>query len=205
MRQVRKAACSWPRNAGDLDPMQIGPMIDFIQAIRHERIAVEMPKGIVELEPPQPTFSIKERSVQSMLRLMGDWHRSLGKGNAAFAWTRSSLQPMLVEESSQQDDSAGPRRWQMMELTNSAQLRAEGAALRHCVGSYAERCQRGMSRIWSLRYWRGEKVHHVLTIEIDPSRRAVVQARGRGNCLPSGRPFRLLQDWAARERLRMAI
>jgi hypothetical protein len=92
-----------------------------------------------------------------------------------------------------------------MELTNSAQLRSEGAALHHCVASYAGRCYRGNSSIWSLRLWQGEKVHHVLTVEVDPKRRAVIQARGRANRAASGRPLRLLEDWAIRERLRMTI
>jgi hypothetical protein len=191
-------------NASIIDPVQIGPMIDYIQAIRHDRVAVDTPDGMVELEPPQPEFSVKGRTVQSILRLMADWHRSLALGRAGLAWAPSPLRPMLVEELSQ-DTSAPPRWWQMMELTNSAQLRTEGTVLHHCVASYADQCYRGMSRIWSLRFRRGEKVHHVLTIEIDPKRRAVVQARGRANCAASGKPLRLLQDWADRERLQLAI
>jgi hypothetical protein len=191
-------------NAGDVDPAQIGPMIDFIQAIRHDRVAMETPDGTVELEPPQPAFSMKGRSMRSMLRLMDEWHRSLGLGSSGLTWTPSSLKPMLIEESSQ-DVSVPPRRWQIIELTNSAQLQTEGSALRHCVASYAERCSRGTSRIWSLRFRRGEKNHHVLTIEVDPKRRAIVQARGSANRAPSGKPLQLLQDWAVRERLQMAI
>lgn len=191
-------------NLSIIDRTQIGPMIDFIQAIRHERVAVQTPDGVVELDPPQPTFSIKGRTVQSMLRLMHDWHRSLGVGGAGLRWTPSSLHPMLIEEPSQ-DTSAPSRMWQLIELTNSAQLRMEGSALRHCVASYADRCSRGMSRIWSLRFRRGEKLHHVLTIEVDPKRRAIVQARGLANRTASGKPLRLLHDWANRERLRLAI
>src|SRR5260370_34053193 len=100
---------------------------------------------------------------------------------------------MLLEELSQ-DASAPPRRWQMIELTNSAQLRTEGAALHHCVASYADRCCRGMSRIWSLRFRRGERVHHVLTIEDDPKRRGVLQTRCWANSEAVGRPLRLLQE-----------
>ena len=81
----------------------------------------------------------------------------------------------------------------------------EGTALHHCVASYADRCWRGASRIWALRVRRGEKVRHVLTVEVDIKRRAVVQARGWGNRVASGKPLRLLQDWTARERLRLAI
>ena len=187
-----------------IDLAQVGPMIDFVQAIRHERVAVETPDGIVLRDPPQPSFSMKGRTVQSMLRLMQDWHRTLGLANGGLTWAPSPLQPMMIEEPSQ-DPSAPPSVWQMMELTNGAQLRTEGTALHHCVASYADRCWRGASRIWALRVHRGEKTRHVLTVEVDMKRRAVIQARGWGNRAASGKPLRLLQDWAVRERMRLAI
>jgi hypothetical protein len=187
-------------NAGDVDPTQIGPMIDFIQALRHDR----MQDGMVEFGPPHPTFSMKGRSLSSMLRLMRDWHRSLGVGAISFSWARSPFQPLLFDEPGR-DGSELPRRWQMMELTDSAQLRNEGAALRHCVASYADRCHRGSSSIWSLRFWRAAKIHHVLTVEVDPKKRTVIQARGRANRAASGRSLGLLKDWAVRERLQMSI
>lgn len=179
-------------------------MIDFVQAIRHERVAVETPEGIVLRDPPQPSFSMKGRTAPSMLRLMRDWHRSLGLANGGLAWTPSRLRPMMIEEPSE-DPSAPPKVWQLTELMNGAQLRTEGTALRHCVASYADRCWRGASRIWSLRVRRGERVRHVLTVEVDIRRRAVVQARGWANRAPSGKPLRLLREWAVRERLWLVI
>jgi hypothetical protein len=113
-------------NSGDVDPTRIGPMIDYIQAVRHDRIRIETQGGMMEFDPPLPAFSMKGRTVQSMLGLMRDWHKSLGGGSAAFSWIRSPFQPLQFEEQSQ-DSSERPRRWQMMELTNSAQLRSEGA------------------------------------------------------------------------------
>jgi hypothetical protein len=191
-------------NARTIDHAQVGPMIDFVQAIRHERLAVETADGIVLRDPPQPSFSMKGRTVQSMLRLMQDWHRSLGLGNGGLAWAPSPLQPMMIEEPSQ-DPAVPASVWQMMELTNGAQLRTEGMALHHCVVSYADQCWRGASRIWALRVHRGEKTRHVLTVEVDMKRRAVVQARGWRNRAPSGKPLRLLKDWTVRERLRLAL
>jgi hypothetical protein len=191
-------------NAGEVDPIQIGPMIDYIHAVRHDRATIGVLDGMVEFGSPQPAFSMKGRTVQSILRLMREWHKSLGAGSASLSWVRSPLEPLLVEELSP-DGSEVSRRWQMMELINSAQLRREGAALHHCVASYADRCYRGVSSIWSLRFRQAERIHHVLTVEVDPKRRAVIQARGRANRAASGRPLRLLQDWAIRERLRMTI
>ena len=191
-------------NVSDLDITQIAPMIDYIQAVRHDRITIETQEGKMEFDPPQPAFSMKGRTIQSMLRLVREWHQSLGGGTTVSSWTRSPFEPLLFEEKSR-DDSETQTRWQMMELTNSAQLRREGATLHHCVANYASFCQRGFSSIWALRRWQGEHVHHVLTVEVDPRRRAVVQARGRANRVASGKPLRFLQDWAARERIQMAI
>ena len=38
-----------------------------------------------------------------------------------------------------------------MELLDSTALYAEGRAMHHCVYSYANRCRRGETAIWSLR------------------------------------------------------
>ena len=187
-------------NAGDMDSNQIAPMIDYIQAVRDDRTQ----HGVIEFGSVRPEFSMKGRTVQSMLRLMKEWHRSLGAGGASLSWAKSPFEPLIFDEPGR-DGSETSRRWQMMELINSVQLRREGAALHHCVASYADRCYRGNSSIWSLRFLQAEKIHHVLTVEVDPKRRAVIQARGRANRAASGRPLRLLQDWAIREKLRMTI
>lgn len=191
-------------NADDVDPAQIGPMIDYIQAIRHDRIRVETQDGTMEFNPPLPAFSIKGRTANSMLRRIQAWHRSLGETDIGFSWIRSPFHPLLLEEQSR-DGSELPIRWHMMELTSSGQLRSEGAAMRHCVASYAYRCHRGASSIWSLRLLQGDKIRHLLTIEVDPKRRAVIQARGKANRNPGGKPLSLLQNWAGRENLQMAI
>jgi hypothetical protein len=133
---------------------------------------------------------------------MHDWHRSPGLGGDGLTWEASRLRPLRREEPAR-DGESPPILWELTELTTAAQLRAEGAALQHCVGSYADPCWRGRSRIWSLRARRADRLRHVLTIEIDPARRAVVQARGWRNRRASGAPLRLLQEWSARERLQV--
>lgn len=189
-------------HAKDLEPAQIGPLIDYVQAIRHDRIRVETQDGVMEIGPPQPDFSMKGRTVPPMLRLIREWHRGLGGAYASssLTWARSPFRPWLVQEPRRGEEER-PKHWHMVELTNSAQLREEGAAMQHCVGSYAHLCYRGTSSIWSLRMWRNEKVRPVLTVEVDPRKRAVVQARGLANRSASGKPRRLLQEWAMREGL----
>jgi PcfJ-like protein len=182
----------------------VGPIIDFLHSVRHERVAVETAEGTVMQEPPQPHFSMKGRTPRSVLRLMDEWHRGLGLATGGLSWDRSRLRPMVLEIP-RREPSAPPLRWEFTELTSSEQLRAEGARLRHCVASYSHRCWRGASRIWSLRSRSDTKARPVLTIEIDPGRRAIVEARGFGNRRASGKALQLLQRWAARENLRITL
>ena len=191
-------------NAHAVDLVHVGPIIDFLHSIRHERIAVGTADGMVMREPPQPHFSLKGRTPRSLLRLMDEWHRGLGLMIGGLCWQASRLRPLVVE-TSRSEESAAPVSWEFRELTNGAQLRAEGAALHHCVASYSHGCWRGASRIWSLRLRRESNVRSVATIEVDPKRNAIVQARGFRNRPASGKTLRLIQAWAARETLRLAI
>jgi hypothetical protein len=170
----------------EIAPAEVGPIVDFLHAVRHE----------------QPGFSLDGRTPRSLRRLVDEWHRGLRLGTGQFSWKPSGLQPMIVEIPNP-DPTAPPWSYELRELTNSAALRAEGATLHHCVASYARRCADGASRIWSLRLRRDSTLRPMLTIEIDPKRNAVVQARGFSNRPPSRTMRQLLQTWAHRERLRL--
>jgi hypothetical protein len=191
-------------NSGSIDGAQVGPIIDVVHAVRHERVAVDTAAGIVLREPPQPQFSLKGRTARSVLRLMDEWHRELGLVTGGLRWAPSRLRPMVLE-TPQEDPTARPVSWELTELTNSAQLRAEGAALQHCVASYSHSCWRGASRIWSLRRRRDSDVRSIATVEVDPVRNTIVQTRGFRNRRTSGKALQLVQAWAAREKLRVAL
>ena len=191
-------------NANSIDQAHVGPIIDFAHAIRHERVAVDTAEGIVMREPPQPEFSLKGRTARSVLRLMDGWHRDLGLVAGGLRWEPSRLRPMVLE-TPREDPSAPAVLWELTELTNSEQLRAEGVALQHCVVSYSHHCWRGASRIWSLRRRCDTSVRPIVTLEVDPARRLIVQARGLRNRRASGKVLELVQTWAARENLRLAL
>jgi len=170
-------------------------------------MAVETAEGIVVKEPPQPRFSLKGRTPRSLLRLVDEWHHGLHLVSGGVTWAPSRLRPMILEipRIPRKEPSTPTIWWELTELTNSDQLRDEGATLRHCVASYSARCCRGASRIWSLRLRRDAEARSVVTIEVDPRRDAIVQARTFRNRRPSGKTLRLIQTWAAREDLRLAI
>lgn len=190
-------------NRRALDLAQVGPLIDFLHAARHEHVAVETAGGLVLRPPPLPTLALKGRTIPSLMRLMEAWHRGLGHGDGGYAWPASRLHPLVLEAPST-DPTAAPTLWELVELTNSAQLREEGAALQHCVASYGYSCWKGRTRLWSLRRRRGVARRAVVTVEVNPHNRTIVQARGFRNRRASGRVLEMLHAWASREGLRVA-
>lgn len=156
--------------------------------------------------PPQPNFSLQGRTPASLLRLVDNWHRALGRARTAnLSWEPSRYEPLVFEDRLSDSDTA-PVLWEFVELTNSGDLRLEGAALRHCVATYAYRCSRGQSRIWSLRRRiRNNRARPIMTIDIDPQTDTVVEARGFRNSRPSRKALRLLQTWARKTNLRIGV
>jgi hypothetical protein len=75
--------------------------------------------------------------------------------------------------------------------------------MRHCVATYARSCAAGHASIWSLRHRWCDAVtaRSVITIEVWPGSRSIVQVRGPANSVPRGGPLELVRRWAARERL----
>jgi PcfJ-like protein len=190
------------RVSDQLDSNNVGPIVDFLQAVRHERVEVTTPEGLRLIDPPEPHFSIKGRSLASIQRLVDAWHRRLGRQvGGALVWPRSRQQPLTYEER-RLDPDVPPVRWAIVELTSSIDLRMEGQALQHCVASYAPYCAGGLSRIWSLRRITcSSTIASVATIEVNPRARAIVQARGLRNRAVSHRARELISLWARREGL----
>lgn len=192
------------RHQGDLRPEQVGPIIDFVHGVRFHRVSFPTATGTTTLEPPRPTFSIKGRTVASLMRQVEAWHKALGEAPVAgFSWPPSPWLPLQVKEPAKDPDDP-PVIWEIEELTSSKQLRAEGRALGHCVATYATDCRKGRSRIWSLRrkVW-ARSLRPVITIEVDPQAGSIVQARGFHNRVARGKHLKLIQSWARREGLRL--
>ncbi|MBC6994881.1 PcfJ domain-containing protein [Neolewinella lacunae] len=88
------------------------------------------------------------------------------------------------------------------ELTTREALERESATMHHCVGGYWQRCKQGYSSIWSLREQRHNgQWFSVLTIEISPPSRNIIQVRGRFNASPNAGQMRIIEQWAHREKL----
>ncbi len=193
-----------------LDRACIGPMADFIHHRRFERVEAVEDGQAVLLEPPEPGFSMKGRTVPALWKRVEEWHRELARldRRQPQEWPPSGIGGLELTE---RDEETGKRvRWHVMELLTHRELVEEGRDMHHCVASYSRSCARGATSIWSIRLEDREGYfRRVMTVEVHNGRRSIVQARGVCNKSPNGRRAstrlqespRILRMWAAQERL----
>ncbi len=149
-----------------VDPHHFGPVCDWIHAKRTVGVGQE---------PAQPNFSLKGRSMHSVLAQTERWHRGLARlrrhQNTGPALT--TTWPGLPLPNFRGGDKD---RIRITQLTTFGQLIDEGEALKHCVASYLHSCLRGRCGIFSLTM-DGVRA---ITLEVTPER-VVIQARGKYN------------------------
>jgi hypothetical protein len=178
-----------------LDPSQIGPIVDYLQAQRFETAPDHIENGRLQAGTiPQPGLSMKGRTVETLLRQVQAWHRTLNRAVAPkfLAW-----EPSLVKGYERVEGTPGNQRlFRITELLNSDELLREGRAMHHCVASYAHSCARRACAIFSLVEDQGSGVERRLTIEVTIGTRRIVQARGRFNSMPNAVDERILRAWA---------
>lgn len=206
-----------------LDPMHVGPMIDYVHNMKFApRRVVAEGGGVEAAPPPQPGFVMKGRSATKLLRQVEQWHGDLVREDVVFqSWQPAGIRTLELEETT---DDLGPVRWTVQELLSSWELAAEGSAMGHCVVSYSNQCADGQTSIWSIGLRRpgSDEREGIMTVAVDVERRAVTQARGKYNLLPHQTPRtaqardmaqggymkalnrsdHVLKRWMERERLR---
>jgi hypothetical protein len=175
-----------------LPQAEVAPLVDYIERRRAEA----------------PDFSMKGRSVLAMMREMRQWHGQLAKEKAAsgHSFSPSGLQPMDIDRARR--DVRGNRVveiWHFREVLDGKTLADEGRAMSHCVYSYARRIESGECSIWTLTLEDNTGHWRRLTIEVRPSLRQIVQARGRFNRLPEPRDTLALDAWASRNKLQVSV
>jgi len=171
----------WMCRQDDLDPDQVGPLIDHIEALHREALR----EG--------GSWSISGRTPATLMRSMARWHAALQaiasvpkkhfrrSGIAGFSWTRETK---VVREV-----------WTIQEILRPEELAREGRDLHHCVASYARAIRSGQCSIWSVKC-NGDRV---LTIAV--SQRAVLEVRGKANRRATSNELRLVGWWAEDNKL----
>ncbi len=187
-----------------LDPVHVGPIIDFLHHQRYECRDVFVAAGVMERQgPAQPHLSMKGRTPESLLRQVQRWHRQIAKqADNGLQWAASGIGGFEFIEGSR--ESGNMRRWTIQELLSARTLNDEGRAMHHCVGSYAGSCARRRTSIWSMAVESFEGRRRIVTIEVQLANRSVCQARGRLNERPGEKARSIMQRWATQEGLAIA-
>ena len=132
---------------------------------------------------PQQSFTLKGRSVQRVLGLSNEYLRQKSLPWIEYSWKNHGWDFIL--------DDPLYSGWEIVELTNGKELHREGSCLGHCVSSYAGRCVANISAIFSMRF-KGESI---ITIEVNPYWRQIIQARGKGNREATSREKQVIDKW----------
>jgi hypothetical protein len=186
----------------EMDLAHVNPIVDFIHYNKFAGEEVFTEHGISR-PPPWPAFSIKGRTPKSMLRLVSRWHIDLSRTapHQSFSWRKSGIPEYRFLE--ERDSDKSDLHWTICELLDSAALHAEGQAMQHCVYTYAQKCRRRETTIWSLRLRLSDQEKRMATIEVDPRRRSVVQLRERFNQRPGPASREIIRRWAEWAELRI--
>lgn len=182
----------------ELRAEQVGPVVDFLQAQRFAWREGAFGKR----PPPRPDYSMKGRTVASILRQLEEWHRELvwEAERPQVTWRPAGFAGFhLVRE-----EERGPQVWTIEEILTDRGLRQEGQAMHHCVAIYLEDCIRRETSIWSMRVETRWGQQRALTIEVDLATRMICQVRGSCNRFPSANEMGVVERWAEAEGLRLA-
>ncbi|MFK7768594.1 MAG: PcfJ domain-containing protein [Mariniblastus sp.] len=195
----------WFCNAEQNDPSTLTPdeiveMINFIE--QHKFGPAHRILGYrVDMGPLQPEFSLRGRSIRWMRRHMVNWRAQLNIPNPFFPKhprRNSRWEPLGINGIRIENDEGV---LSIVELLTGDELVVEGGILKHCVGTYDRHCVRGNSSIWSVRLTRNEVQRRILTIELCPTRKTIVQAKGKSNSAPTEEARALVKQWVRQENL----
>lgn len=178
----------------ELPHYQVGPVIDFL---RFRTASIAEGEG----------YSLKGRTVASVLRQVEDWHRELHRDippHLHDALRRSiaphrpcrPFAPVAGGEIILQPDITGsPDIWVARQLMTASELAAEGRDLLHCVATFERACERGALSIWSLGRPADRRAGNRLTLTLMPDGR-VSEARGLRNRLPEPHEIQFIEAFA---------
>lgn len=128
-------------------------------------------------------FSWKGRSPNNVIALSREYQSKREFTEDQYHWNSHDL-----DWNYQQDPL---HHWTIHEITSASELYLEGIEMQHCVAIYLEKCLNEVSAIFTMKY----NQKRVATIELDCSKRQVVQAYGPANSTLTQLQRDILKKW----------
>lgn len=199
----------WEENADSLiaflirnQPICSDEMMEIVRFVVEQRFkpARQTVGAWMGSEPVDRELDVRRWSLRRLRRHMAHWREAFPVPSVAnqLGWYPSQYKPLTL----QYDDET----WTITELCTPRELRMEGRMMRHCVATYERFCRKGECAIWSLRRKLDDhRVRSVVTIDVDPNKDRILDAKGKANTRPSDVELAILGAWAKREGLTIAI
>jgi hypothetical protein len=170
----------------------------------------------------EPTWTLKGRTIGSLIKLSNDWHRFQIKGTAGekIEWNPlgKDMTFELVHTFQREKTNIV---WVMQELCNSNALSREGTDMRHCVGAYHRMCKDGNTSIFSIkgfaRHFEDEPIEKIITrsymfratIEVTrttwDNKLRVAQCREKYNAIPQRATADAVKYWCDQKEIRKGV
>jgi hypothetical protein len=186
----------------DLNLSCVRPIVAYLHDRKFATEQIIIGEGTeVSLDPPEPDLSVKGRTVASLMRRVEAWRRECEKARPRkryLHWNHSPFHEFRRE-------SAANQVWTIRELLDSNALAAEGQEMQHCVADYTAACAHRRTTIWSLGLESSEGRQRLVTIEVNPATKQVVQASMKLNDPPDEFSMSLVKEWAAHEGLALEM
>jgi len=181
---------SWLSKIGLLSASLITPMLDFFDDRYYNN----------------PNYSLKGRTVNSVMDAVKEWHKELYVKNISGPEEYEALvgvDSFLYEKKKKKSSKEFYQEiniWTITPILNLKELRKEGKSLKHCVVGYNKRMVNGSCFIWSL---KKDSVRQI-TIEVN-GRKEIVQARGRYNRTPTEAEKSIIKRWAKENQIKIRL
>lgn len=189
-------------NHPKLELEEIDSVVEYLNDQKFEqRLVIVGEDTEVYVDAPQPDLCLRGWSVASLLRRVAEWkarERPAGPERKLIRWDRSGIGGFRWQD-------LDGRSWTILELLDSDALAAEGKAMEHCAATYTDVCARRLTTIWSMGIEGPESRDRVLTLEVNPASREVVQAKAKNNADPDDQGQAVLAAWAQREGLKIEL
>jgi hypothetical protein len=184
----------------------VQPIVDYIHHVKFtEQIAYGANYESVTMPPEQPHFTMKGRTVLALLRVVEDWHRTMGAyWNKGKEMEPKTWQPAVFKNFKYEEGGVHDTRkiFYIRQVTSSLELRHESRVMKHCVYSYTSDCLSGRTSIWTLLLADTDGFpDKLLTIEVSNPTKSIMQIRGKLNRMPTVGEMKIIEQWASVEGL----
>ena len=153
---------------------------------------------LVDVKKENEDFSMKGRTLQSIIRLSNNWHIDMTRKKACKnrVWEGYSIKDWAFEQIIKlPTGSKGRRSWKIEQITSEKRLVSEGNRMGHCVYSYVRDCITGNCAIFHVTCDETFENNSGLTIEVRNNGQ-IVQIKGKHNRSPRPHEEKVIKQWA---------